>query len=162
MLDNNNSFIKNNYFQNNVKKEINNSILDFIILENDKILKEKNIIDDEKDHLIFEISSFDNIQNINSLNNNQNIVSIIKPQNRRPPFYIPNINNDIYKKPSIENGYFKKQNLKKPKKNEDYEKDKKKIMEIINNKEVLDNNDENKNQTFNISVITEDESSENN
>ena len=35
-------------------------------------------------------------------------------------------------------------------------------MEIINNKEVLDNNDENKNQTFNISVITEDESSENN
>ena len=162
MLDNNNSFIKNNYFQNNVKKEINNSILDFIILENDKILKEKNIINDEKDHLIFEISSFDNINNINPINNDQKIVPIIKPQYRRSHFYIPNINNEIYKKPSIEKGYFKKQNLKKPKKNGDYEKDKNKIMEIINNKEVLNNNDENQNKKLNISVITEDDTSENN
>ncbi len=162
MLDNNNSFIKNNYFQNDVKKEINNSILDFIILENEKILKEKKLINEEKDHLIFEITSFDNIHNINSLNNNKKFEPILKPQYHKPHFYKPNLNNEIYKKPLIENGCFKKQNLKKPIKNEDYEKDKTKIMKIINNKEVLDNNDENKNQKSNISVITEDESSENN
>ena len=35
-------------------------------------------------------------------------------------------------------------------------------MEIINNKEVLNNNDENQNKKLNISVITEDDTSENN
>ncbi len=140
----------------NINKDKNDSILDFIARETEKLLKEKKKLDEKKED--------SKLKDENNINNNKNNESFIKPQNDSFQYSGSKTVNEVYKKPSIQNGYFIKQ--KEEQMNESYEKDKQKIMNIIKNelkkKEKINNNTcQKKNiKKLDISLITEDDTSE--